>query len=160
MGDSEICSGTAVSAEREDLQADSDSGLSESGVLQDSPEKAEAAITPKTDEGYLLALALLIFGLLVAINAVSLPEQSRVPSVPTAVQTQPVTERMLLGEINLNTADFDRLCSLPGIGEKRANAIIEYRRENGIFTDVRELLEVEGIGEKILEGLLPYICVS
>lgn len=41
--------------------------------------------------------------------------------------------------------------TLEGIGEKKADAIIEYRIENGAFLSVDELLEVDGIGEGLLE---------
>ena len=61
--------------------------------------------------------------------------------------------------IDINTAGVPELCMLPGIGEKKAGAIIAYREEHGAFTDVDELLNVPGIGEKILAGLRDDVCV-
>lgn len=57
------------------------------------------------------------------------------------------------GQINLNTADSSQLQELSGIGEKKAQAIIDYREEHGSFKSVDELTEVAGIGEKTLEKL-------
>ncbi len=64
------------------------------------------------------------------------------------------------GRIDLNTADMAALCSLPGIGEAKAQAILEWREERGSFASVEELLEVDGIGEKTLEALRPLLCIS
>ncbi len=54
--------------------------------------------------------------------------------------------------VNINTADAQALAeAINGVGLKRAEAIIEYRRENGPFTSVDELMQVQGVGEKTLE---------
>ena len=53
--------------------------------------------------------------------------------------------------------DVYELQRLPGIGEKRAEDIIAYRRANGPFRIPEELTEVPGIGEGILEGLIDYV---
>ena len=67
---------------------------------------------------------------------------------------------LLPGEvINLNTAPVEDLSRLPGIGEKRAQAIVDRRTERP-FGSVEELVEVEGIGQATLDRLRPYICVT
>ena len=58
--------------------------------------------------------------------------------------------------IDLNTADEYDLRRLPGIGEKRAQAIVDYREEHGPFRSVEDLTRVSGIGEGILDGLREY----
>ena len=61
--------------------------------------------------------------------------------------------------VNINTADAETLMTLKGIGEAKALAIIECRRENGDFRTVYDILEVGGIGEKIFEDIKNFICV-
>lgn len=63
--------------------------------------------------------------------------------------------------VNINTADEDELDRLlPGIGEKKAAAIVEYRSNIGGFRSVEELIEIEGIGPALLERIRPYCTVS
>lgn len=53
--------------------------------------------------------------------------------------------------INLNTATREELLSLNGVGEVKAEAILQYRSQIGSFSSVEQLLEVKGIGPKTLE---------
>jgi competence protein ComEA len=59
--------------------------------------------------------------------------------------------------VNLNTADQVTLETLPGVGPVTAGAILAWRTDNGGFTSVDELLEVDGIGEATLEDLAPLV---
>ena len=61
--------------------------------------------------------------------------------------------------IDINSADVSRLCSIPGIGESRANAIIDYREKNGGFKDVEELKNISGIKDATFNKIKPYVCV-
>ena len=61
--------------------------------------------------------------------------------------------------ININTADEDTLIKLPGIGMKKAKAIVEYRQRNGSFESAEELINVKGIGEKLMAKLALQITV-
>lgn len=61
--------------------------------------------------------------------------------------------------VNLNTATTVELESLPEVGPVTALAIITWREEHGGFTDVQELLEVDGIGEATLETIAPFVTV-
>lgn len=54
--------------------------------------------------------------------------------------------------INVNTADAETLMSIQGVGEKRAEAIIDYREENGPFSSVEELMNVDGVGQMTLDN--------
>ena len=65
----------------------------------------------------------------------------------------PVTEQPL----DINTAGAEALAALPGIGETRARAILDYRAEHGPFRYPEELIYVPGIGEGKLNGLLDLI---
>lgn len=56
------------------------------------------------------------------------------------------------GPVNVNTADATTLAQeLDGVGPARAQAIVEYRQQNGPFRTVEDLLKVQGIGERVLE---------
>ena len=57
------------------------------------------------------------------------------------------------GKISLNSASIDELMTLDGIGEKKAQAIIEYRNKNGGFKSIEEILEVDGIGSATYEKI-------
>ncbi|MHA6530416.1 ComEA family DNA-binding protein [Paenibacillus sp. BAC0078] len=61
------------------------------------------------------------------------------------------------GKINVNTADAAALMNLPGIGAKKAQAIIDYRSSKGAFRSLSDLGEVKGIGPKLLEKLKPLV---
>ncbi|MDX8238989.1 ComEA family DNA-binding protein [Acinetobacter pittii] len=55
------------------------------------------------------------------------------------------------GQIRLNQANIDELQKLKGIGEKKAQAIVEYRQKNGGFKNIDEFKNVKGIGPAIFE---------
>lgn len=61
--------------------------------------------------------------------------------------------------VNINTATQTELESLPGIGPSLALRIINYRKENGKFSSVEEIMNVSGIGEARFEALKKYIIV-
>ena len=61
--------------------------------------------------------------------------------------------------VNINTADSAELCTLPGIGETRAEAIIKYRKKHGNFQKPEDLMNVSGIGESIYSELKDRITV-
>lgn len=62
--------------------------------------------------------------------------------------------------IDLNTADLNTLMTLKGIGEKKAQSIIEYRETYGDFQSTDELTNVPGIGKKTAESVRELITVS
>src|SRR5262245_30932613 len=62
--------------------------------------------------------------------------------------------------VNLNTAAAAELATLPGIGERTAARIIEYRQKNGPFKKIEELMNVQGIGEKSFLKLKPQLTVT
>lgn len=62
--------------------------------------------------------------------------------------------------ININTASIEALQALPGVGPKRAEAIVERRTVRGPFRSPEELIEIHGIGEKTLEKIVPFVRVT
>ena len=68
----------------------------------------------------------------------------------TGVQLNGAEKRVVkkTGQININTAGVDQLSKLPGIGKKKAERIISFRKKNGRFRKTRDIMKVKGIGEK------------
>jgi len=62
--------------------------------------------------------------------------------------------------IDLNQADASQLQTLPGIGAKKAEAIIQYREEHGFFKTIDEITKVTGIGDKTFDALKELITVG
>jgi len=63
-------------------------------------------------------------------------------------------------KIDINRAEIWLLKALPGIGEVRAKAIVNYRCQNGPFHNINELIKVEGIGATTYEQIRELITVA
>jgi competence protein ComEA len=63
-------------------------------------------------------------------------------------------------KIDLNRAETWLLDALPGIGQGRAQAIVDYRSQNGPFHRIEDLLNVEGIGESTLDRMRDFVTVE
>lgn len=61
--------------------------------------------------------------------------------------------------ININTATVQELCTVDGIGEKRAEAIVQYRQQIGGYTSVEQIKNIQGIGDAIYAKVSPYLTV-
>lgn len=64
------------------------------------------------------------------------------------------------GKVNLNTASEEELKTLSGIGDTRAERILEYRETNGGFGTIEELMKVEGIKEGVFDKIKDRITVN
>jgi competence protein ComEA len=62
--------------------------------------------------------------------------------------------------VNINTAGATELQQLPGVGERTAARIVEYRQKNGPFKKIEELMNVQGIGEKSFLKLRTQLTVE
>ncbi|NOX16857.1 MAG: helix-hairpin-helix domain-containing protein [Chlorobi bacterium] len=62
--------------------------------------------------------------------------------------------------INLNTADLSAFEALPGIGEKTAQRIINYRSTHGNFSSIEDIMKVKGIGKKKFERIKMYLIIK
>jgi len=63
------------------------------------------------------------------------------------------------GRININTADVTQLCTIPGIGESRAQSIVTYREQNGAFGAVEDIMKVSGIKDGLFQKIKDKIKV-
>lgn len=63
-------------------------------------------------------------------------------------------------KININTASKEQLMTIPGIGEAKASAIISYRQENGKFSSIEEIKNVEGIKDGVYAKMKEYIVIN
>jgi len=76
--------------------------------------------------------------------------------IALSITAQPLT--YAAEKIDINTADAWVLKkNLYGVGEKKAEAIVEYRDKNGLFKTIYELNKVHGIGDKIIEANMDKI---
>ena len=62
--------------------------------------------------------------------------------------------------VNINTDSVEELEKLDGIGEKTAERIINYRRQNGDFEVIEDIMRVNGIGKKKFAAIKDFICVE
>lgn len=61
--------------------------------------------------------------------------------------------------VNINTADVELLCTLPGIGQTRAESIVAYRNEHGAFSSIEDIMLVSGIKESSFQKIKDRITV-
>ncbi|MDR4497270.1 MAG: helix-hairpin-helix domain-containing protein [Candidatus Scalindua sp.] len=73
------------------------------------------------------------------------------------VDTDPESIKL---KINLNNAEWYELIILPGIGETRAKAIVEYRKDKGPFQAIEQLGEVEGIGAETVKKIRDLVFIN
>ena len=110
-------------------------------------------------------LAVIVIGGIIAWQRYS-PSQPIEISLPPSPQFQGEVYIGGAGEqkepqkIDINRADAWLLMALPGIGESKAQAIIDYRQQNGGFRSITEITSVEGIGPTIYEQIKLLITVT
>lgn len=98
-----------------------------------------------------LAAAAILAGVLAPASSAAPPVARAAKSGAAVASTaQPV---------DINTAGSADLQAIPGIGKALADRIIAFREKNGAFGSVDDLLKIQGIGEKSLQKIRPYVIV-
>ena len=105
------------------------------------------------------AVLMLLAVIAIAIPAVAQQSAPAKAAKPAAANSgkAPATQT---APVNLNTATQEQLESLPGVGAKAAERILEYRQKNGNFKKIEDLMNVQGIGEKSFLKLKPLLTVT
>lgn len=120
--------------------------LKEGSRVADAIARA-GGMTPEADTDYLNQAALLQDG-----------EKLYVPTKEEVLLWEISKEESSL--VNINTADAQMLCTLPGIGESRAADIIAYRTEQGAFQCIEDIMKVSGIKDSLFAKIKDFITVD
>ncbi|HEX4823229.1 MAG TPA: helix-hairpin-helix domain-containing protein [Candidatus Polarisedimenticolaceae bacterium] len=96
---------------------------------------------------------ILVFALALPLLAWSAPSRASAPAAAHAASQD-------LRPVDINTATSADLEAVPGIGKSLASRILAFREKNGAYGSVDDLLKIQGIGEKSLEKLRPYLVVA
>lgn len=82
------------------------------------------------------------------------------PTRAVSVKAAAPVRRPVTFPLDLNTAKLEDFIELPGIGEKLAQRLVDYRQSHGGFRSVEDLREVRGIGAKRMERLRPLVVTA
>ncbi len=94
----------------------------------------------------------ILFAMVCVLFCAVNPATSFAAATKSAVETE-----QQMTKVDINSADVELLATIPGIGPKTAEAITSYRKDNGKFSSVDDLLNVKGIGEKKLAKMRPFL---
>ncbi len=117
-------------------------------------------ISSKTAITVLSALVFLLLGYIILSRVIEVRNtklSDEFNNFITDISTEEETVEYL---VNINTDDIFELTQLSGIGQAKALAIIEYRKENGDFVSIEELRNVPGIGDAIFEKIKDRIYIK
>ena len=99
----------------------------------------------------------MVLALIVGVSMTVSAQQPKAAAARTPAAKQAATAA---SPVNLNTATQAQLETLPGIGPKAAQRILEYRQKNGGFKKAEDLMNVKGIGEKSFLKLKPQVTIG
>ena len=112
----------------------------------------------RSAEWTLIAVGLLVVAAVIVYQTVKTPTLDVVGRTPNTTQSQ--TAQKSRYAVRINEATVEELMGVKYITQSMAEEIVRYRTQNGRFYAESELLNVSGIGEKMLEQLLPYISID
>ena len=77
----------------------------------------------------------------------------------TPTSTKTTTTKQIIFPININTCTYEDLLNIKGLGEKKAEKIIQYRNEFGLYKSIEEIKNISGIGNTLFDAIKEYITV-
>lgn len=116
---------------------------------------ALAALTAMFAVGFFLGRRTTPFEISAQVQRNDVPEEEPPENPPETDETPQISY-----PIDLNTATKEELMTLPRIGEKTAQKILDYREAYGRFAVIEQLMDVAGIGEATFEGLKDMVTVE
>lgn len=108
----------------------------------------------------LLLIAVIVIGGIIAWQKFSPNHPIQITLLEETNVTDGVVAETEPQKIDINRAEAWLLEALPGIGPSKAQAIIDYRQQNGGFSDISELLNINGIGQSIYNDIKDKITVG
>lgn len=132
--------------------------LSEKSRIYEAVEAA-GGFTAAADESYVNLAQPLEDGMKIRIPAVG-EEMPETGNAAGAGDGEDNGAGMADGLVDINRASRQELCTLPGIGESRADSIIAYREQNGAFTCIEDIMKVDGIKEGMFAKMKDKISVK
>jgi competence protein ComEA len=94
-----------------------------------------------------------------AVLPAAAAQQTKAPAAPTTKAARAKSSAPA-SPVNLNTATQAQLEALPGVGPKAAQRILDYRKQNGGFHKIEDLMNVKGFGEKTFLKLKPMLTIG
>lgn len=116
-------------------------------------------MSERKHEILLIAAALVVASCALLYSVFDSPKYNSLEAVPKVTATTVRTTAAETGKVNINTATLEELSQLELIGEKKAQAIIDYREENGKFRKTEEIMNVNGISVTIFEKNIDKLTV-
>ena len=113
----------------------------------------ETMFTPRERRFLALAAA-------AAVCIVSLAFWYAVPPSPAQASSAAVEPLRESFRVDLNTAGVDAMTTLPGLGEKKARAVLEYRLTHGPFRSLGEVAQVPGVTQDMIDGWQGLVYLS
>jgi competence protein ComEA len=107
----------------------------------------------------ILLVAVIVIGGIIAWQKYRPPQPIKI-SLPPPETSAAVPQQEAPQKIDINRAEAWLLEALPGIGPSKAQAIIDYRQQNGGFAHITEITKVDGIGPTIYEDIKGLITVG
>ena len=123
--------------------------------------EAANGLTEKAATDYWNQARLLVDGEMIYVPTIEEAEERQMGRLDDSSSLSDLTDtNNTNGKTNLNTASLEQLMEIPGIGESKAKAIINYREENGGFSSIEEVMNIEGIKEGVFSKMKEYIVVN